>query len=210
MKRKTTKKFKEEVFDLVGNEYKLLGEYVNAKTKIDIKHLECGYKYKVTPDSFLQGTRCPSCFGHTRKSTKQFKKEVKELVGYDYSVLGNYKNAHTKIKMKHNSCGHIYKVTPSQFLSNGIRCPDCFGNFKKTTEQFKKEIHKLYEGQFVVLGEYVNAKTKILVKHKCGHEYKVKPNNLLSGKGCPQCAIMVRKIRYSKSQEQFEKEVKKN
>ena len=33
-KRKTTEEFKKEVYTLVGNEYSVLGNYINNKTKI--------------------------------------------------------------------------------------------------------------------------------------------------------------------------------
>ena len=39
-KKKTHEKFVEEVFNLVGDEYEVLGRYVNAKTKILMRHSE--------------------------------------------------------------------------------------------------------------------------------------------------------------------------
>ena len=60
-KRKTDAEFKKEVFDLVGSEYEFLEPYVNSYTKIKVKHNKCGNVYKVTPDSFLRGSRCTCC-----------------------------------------------------------------------------------------------------------------------------------------------------
>ena len=72
-----------------------------------------------------------------RKTDAEFKQEVFDLVGNEYVFLDTYANANTKIKVKHNKCGHIYKVTPAHFFS-GRRCPYCSGNHKKTNERFKK------------------------------------------------------------------------
>ena len=35
-KKKTTKEFKQEVYDLTNDEYTVIGEYINSKTKINI------------------------------------------------------------------------------------------------------------------------------------------------------------------------------
>ncbi len=86
-----------------------------------MSHAKCGFKYEVDPNTFLQGHRCPKCAGTMKKNTEQFKKEVCDLVGEEYTVLGEYKNSKTKIKIKHNKCGYEYEVTPNSFL-RGRRC----------------------------------------------------------------------------------------
>ena len=46
---------------------------------------------------------------NTRKRTHdQFVKEVFDLVGNEYTVLGQYTNTDTKILIKHNICKHEY------------------------------------------------------------------------------------------------------
>lgn len=57
-------------------------------------------------------------------TTEEYKQRVKELVGDEYEVLSEYISGKDPIKMKHNICGHIYDVRPSNFLS-GKRCPQC-------------------------------------------------------------------------------------
>ena len=184
--RKTDAQFKKEVHDLVGNEYTFLDEYTNNKTKLRVKHNKCGHVYKVRPNRFLRGDRCVYCSGF-KKTDVKFKKEVYDLVGNEYTFLDHYVNYHTKIRVKHNRCGHIYKVRPSDFV-DGTRCPYCSGNIKKTNSQFKQEIFDLVGDEYVFLDSYVNALTKLWVKHtKCGTVYKVLPSNFLSGKRCPKC-----------------------
>lgn len=91
--------------------------------------------------------------------------------------------------MKHNKCGYEYDVKPNVFL-NGCRCPQCANKLKVTTKIYKKKVYNLVKEEYSVIGEYVNNRTKIKMKHnKCGYEYDVKPNSFLSGRRCPQCAL---------------------
>lgn len=122
--KKTTDIFKSQLYNLVGEEYEVLGEYLNTDTHIEMKHQPCGSIYPVTPNNFLRGRRCSLCQGKAPKTTEMFREEVFDLVGDEYVVLGNYVDADTHIKMQHTSCKYIYDVVPNSFLS-GARCPDC-------------------------------------------------------------------------------------
>ncbi|MFD2216510.1 zinc-ribbon domain-containing protein [Metabacillus endolithicus] len=97
-RRKTHEEFVQEVFELVGEEYEILGTYINAKTKIKMIHSKCGYEWETaTPSNFTNKNnpkRCPKCAGNIQKTTELFKKEVFNLVGDEYTVLGEYINAH--------------------------------------------------------------------------------------------------------------------
>lgn len=58
-------------------------------------------------------------------------------------------------------------------------------NKKKTTKSYKKEL----PSDIILLEDYVNDKTKINHKHlTCGHIWKVRPNNIISGYKCPICS----------------------
>lgn len=186
-KRKTNEQFKKEIFDLVGNEYTFLDPYVNTHTKLRVKHNKCGNVYEVQPSHFSRGSRCPFCRGKAKKTDAEFKREVCDLVGNEYTFLDSYVNAKIKLRVKHNKCNSIYKVQPYVFLQ-GKRCPKCFGNHKKTDADFNKEVFNLVGGEYTFLDKYINAYTRIRVKHnKCGNVYKVKPNNFLNGSRCPYC-----------------------
>lgn len=113
---KTTDLFKSEIFDLVNDEYTLLSEYVNAKTHVIMRHNKCLNEYPVSPNHFLNGRRCPKCsLGLKPKENSKFVQEFKELVGEEYSMLSNYVNSYTHIKVRHNKCNHEYSVLPSNF-----------------------------------------------------------------------------------------------
>ena len=60
-RNKDNDEFKWQVSTIVGNEYEILGTYINARTPVLIRHNKCGMTYKVTPHNFLRGKRCPRC-----------------------------------------------------------------------------------------------------------------------------------------------------
>ena len=196
-KKKTTDEFKQEVYDLVKNEYTVLNEYKNAHTKIKIRHNceECNnYEYEVKPNAFLNGCRCPKCAGLQLRTQEEFESIVFNLTGTEYTVLSKYKNTCTKIRMKHNclNCNNFeWEVTPTNFIFSKSRCPECFATKKKTTEEFKQEVYDLVKNEYTILDEYKNAYTKIKIRHNCKNcnnfVYEVSPKEFLRGERCPKC-----------------------
>lgn len=191
-KRKTIDGFKNDVFEVVGDEYEVLStEYINNKTKIDIKHNVCGHILHITPNGFLRGNRCIYCSGKLKKDTYQFQKEMYNLVGDEYSLVSEYTTTMDKVTLLHNCCGHKFQVTPNHFL-RGSRCPKCQGVYRKTLEDFKKEVSLITDDEYSVVGDkYINTSSKILMKHNaCGNIFNVVPNNFLSNyTRCPACKI---------------------
>jgi Zn ribbon nucleic-acid-binding protein len=59
--KKTTEEFKKEVYDMVKDEYVILGEYISSDTKILIRHKKCNHEFFMRPEHFLRGVRCPKC-----------------------------------------------------------------------------------------------------------------------------------------------------
>ncbi|PZT57509.1 hypothetical protein [Paenibacillus silvae] len=70
MVRKDTNYFKDEVYDLVNNEYSVMGEYSSAHNKISLLHNQCGNQFDMTPSNFLRGQRCPECHLFKSKGEK--------------------------------------------------------------------------------------------------------------------------------------------
>lgn len=125
--KKTTQQFKDQVASLSNDEYFVLGEYVNDRTHIKMKHEVCEYIWDATPSHFIQGKRCPKCGGCMKKTTKEFKQEIHNLVGEEYSLKSEYVNSHHKVYLIHNTkiCGfNSFMMTPTDFLG-GKRCPKC-------------------------------------------------------------------------------------
>ena len=189
--RKTNKQFKNEIFNLVGNEYEVLSEYINTNTKIKMKHNKCKNEYLTTPNNFLSGSRCKHC-SLKRKNIEEIKEEVFETTNGEYSVISNDNpnNNKEKVLFKHNQCNNTFETRVNNFLSKKTRCPYCSGNMKKDTNIFKNEVYNLVKDEYTVIGEYKSSHEKIKMKHNlCGSEYKVTPYDFTKdfGNRCPIC-----------------------
>ncbi|MCD3216889.1 hypothetical protein G8S55_06425 [Clostridium botulinum C] len=216
--KKTTHQFKEEVYELVQDEYTVLGEYTGWKNEILIQHNsnECNHHvFSVSPNSFLHNNvRCKKCYSRF-KTDKQFKKEVYELVGNEYTVIEKYISNRTKIKMRHNckKCNNYeYEVTPNKFL-RGKRCPVCSKiNRKKTTKQFKQEIYNKTQGEYQVVSEYDGYRNPVKIKHIsniCNNfEFVINPESFLIKQQCPECRRIITNKSYGgRTHEQFIRQV---
>ena len=64
---KTTEQFKKELAEINQN-IKVVGEYINNKTKISVECLVCGNKWDVVPASLLNGHGCPKCSRRKKKN----------------------------------------------------------------------------------------------------------------------------------------------
>lgn len=196
----------------MDTEYTFTEDYVNSSTKIRVIHNVCGYIYKVNPNSFLSGRRCPKCSEVIRlrdrgKRIDWF--EVVETYGKgDYEIMGEIKTGSTKTTLRHLKCGQIYEVRLGEFR-RGSRCPIC-SHIKgtkahtKSNETFIKEVNDIRGKEYTFKEEYKNTYTPIRVIHnECGREYKVAPRDFLKGSECRECQFSKRR----KTQEEWEEDV---
>lgn len=178
----------------IPEKFTFLTKYKGMDKKIKVKCNICGHIWKPYAGNLTKGHGCPQCHHNKigdikRLTNKEFIQRVKKQVGDEYTFLESYQTSKIKLKVKHNKCGHIYKVTPNDFLNNGTRCPECYGNKRKTTDRFKEEVYNLVGNEYVVLGEYKNCKTKIKIKHnKCGNVWEITPSHFLGRRRCPECS----------------------
>lgn len=189
--------FKQRVYNLVGNEYTVASKYKNMRTRVNIIHNKCGYKdWWVRPDRFLQGDRCPKCSKFSVKDTNQFKQELKEKFGNEYTVLGTYVNRTTPIKIRHNPCNYEWSPTPSNLLGGRSHCKRCRNKRLReleslTSVQVVSKVTNLFNGTIILDNPetYVNG-LSYLEYHCtiCGHHHRAMAKNLLQGHGCPDCA----------------------
>lgn len=128
MRKLTNDEFLNKLYSIHGDEYKPLEEYKGARTKINILHNKCNRTITIKPDDIYTGG-CIHCGYESmkrkqRKTLAQFKQEVFDLVGDEYTVIGDYVNNRTPIMLEHTECGRRYTVHPADFLQ-GRRCGGC-------------------------------------------------------------------------------------
>ena len=211
-KRLTQEEFEKRIKEQGNGEYTPLEDYQGAKTTILMKHESCGYEWKISPNNFFKGKRCPYCSKKPKKLSQEiFEKRVEEQGDREYIPLEKYQGSTIPISMRHKICSHEWKVKPKRFFE-GTRCPYCFRiNQRLTQKEFENRVNKKWVGEFTVLGKYKNNRTPVLVKHeKCGYEWKIVPSSLFKKSRCPFCARNAKKDTafYSKEVENLDKNYK--
>lgn len=196
--------FKKRIFDIFGDEYTILSEYINRRTEILVRHNKCGEEYLVRADNLLQGKGHFKCNGNKTKTTEDFKEEVRNMLGENYEVVGEYVNNRVKILMKHRICGNEYLQIPKDIITHKSGCPYCGGTKKLTNQEFKERFNSINNGEYELLSSYENMKTKIKIKHnKCGCIFEMLPSMFLLGQGCPKC----KNLKTTKTHSRFIEEV---
>ena len=186
-KRKTKEEF---VAELNDDNVEVLGEYISNNTKLLVRYKDCSHEDYKKPSKLLYGQRCSLCKGKTISKSKTKSKEtfLQELSNakIDYiDVLSEYTGVVTKIFVKNKKCGHEYYVKAGNLLYKESGCPICHG--MKDTSKFESVIHDKYPGKYQIVGEYVNNRIPIRIKHICGYEWCVIPKDLMRAERCPKC-----------------------
>lgn len=191
MRRKTPEEYEAEVYTLVGDEYTIIEGYILSSTPTYMRHNFCGHTFKIRPNAFLKGGRCPNCNGNEakRKTTEQFKAEVKALVGDEYTVLGEYVNRSTNIKISHNHCQREYYVEPGNFLYRS-RCIECYyDDLRLTVDEVTERIKEALGEDYILVSNYESLQKKVTMQHTaCGHLFDVRLTDVFYKRsGCKCC-----------------------
>lgn len=175
-RKKHTQSEIEDIFEKRG--FTVLGPYKGALEKLNVICYN-GHKISITVSSFKQGIGCADCSGY-RKHTQEYVSEFLMKNGYLLNSL--YKNNREKISTICSN-GHKYCVTFNNF-QKGVRCSDCSGTRKYTQEEVTK-IFKLRD--YVLVDEYKNNDTSVLVLCDKGHKWKTTLCNFIKGSNCAAC-----------------------
>lgn len=146
-----------------------------------------------------------------------FQEKVDKKFGKEkYTILGNYINNKTKIKIRCNVCGYEWETRPDNFMHEIIGCPKCSKKqdyAKIPTAYIIQKGKELYGDKFGYDKTDTfkrNDKNEVQINcNKCGNYFWIRPNLFISNKRykrgfqCPFC----KKI--AKEQKLKEKELKK-
>lgn len=122
---KSTEIFRKEVYNLVGDEYEVIGEYITHKDKIQLLHKECNQIFKISPNAFLNGQRCIPC-NKNYVSPQEFEKIFEDKSNNEFELLSEYKTYHFPVKAIHKYCGCVFYFKPYSLYRNAVLiCPNC-------------------------------------------------------------------------------------
>lgn len=109
----------------------------------------------------------------------------KNKISNNISLLSNYVDTRTKIKVQCNICGKVYYTLPT-VISGGSMCKNCSN--RKSHEEFVEEMRNI-NNNINIIGKYIKDDIKVFVECKiCGHKWHVSPENVIrNNTGCPIC-----------------------
>lgn len=175
----------------------VLGQYIDAKTKILHHCLIHDVYWEAIPCNILKGHGCAQCKSDaiSQKQSMTHTEYIDAVndINPNIIVLEKYINIKTPI-LHRCSLHHIDWTTSPASVLQGSGCPEC-GKDKirnkllKSHEKYVAEV-EVINPNIIVAGLYIDAKTPIL--HKCkldGNEWMASPGNILSGYGCPKCNL---------------------
>lgn len=190
--KKTHEQFVEEL-KRINDNIKVIGTYNKSGLRVECECSVCGHIWSPVARSLLSGHGCPNCYrtrraNQDRKPFEQFLDELSNVTDtITISLKNEYKNTDSKVNCVCKVCGYEWISSPHRLL-RGDGCKRCRGILRKTTEQFKDELAEV-NAEILVLGEYMNNRTKVECKcKKCGYIWKAKPKDLKNKhSGCPAC-----------------------
>lgn len=149
--------------------------------KIKLLHHKCGRYTKITPRGFIdEGVRCMCESMITEENAK---KTVSELVNYD---LCEFVSADSLCKIQAHDCGHVFEVRYRKFV-HSPHCRVCFPH-NMTTKNLQDRIVRESNGEYELVGEFVDQNTKIeVIHHVCGRTTQYNPRYFYMGARCPFC-----------------------
>lgn len=120
-----------------------------------------------------------------------------KLMNPNILVLGEYVGSREKIRVKCMIDDYEWEATSSSMIDKNpdrrCGCPMCGGSLKLTHEIFLDRVSKINK-DIIVIGRYINNRTKVSVKCKIdGYEWMAPAGTLMAGNGCPICAGIKKK-----------------
>lgn len=117
------------------------------KPTIKFKCLNCGLISELQLIYFIKKASCPGCAYNAKHFTTQ---GIQNRLPDGYTLLEEYRGTDTKVLVRHEDCGFIWKTTVHGLLSD-YRCPKCS---KKRSKGEQNIIRWLNENKINFQAEY--------------------------------------------------------
>ena len=165
---------------LAGIEWE--GKVIRAQSPVLARCRTCGYQWSPYPLNVAKGHGCPKCAGQAPLPQSVWNARA-EAVGIEWT--SGVINATALAPARCRTCGYLWEVSPNSVQQRGTGCPKCAG---KVLTQSDWDM-RAARADLVWEVPVTNAQTMTPVRClTCGYRWKVKPNNVQQGGGCPRCA----------------------
>lgn len=173
--------------------YEPLTGYVNNSTPVLFKHTECGETFWMKPIKFFAGHGCVKCA--KRKIGKKLASENREklpiiLEQLELEIIDKnyaYRNRNDIVHIRCKRCGREQRSYSGNLL-RGHGCKHCSGVACQKDYDIRETLAKKAP-DWEIVGEYNNAKTATLFRHKkCGKTfYRIPDTVLRKPDSCKHC-----------------------
>ena len=187
-----------EEISIVNPTIRVLGKYVNRKTRISHLCTIHNVIWDAFPESILRGGGCKLCCKEKigkkfRKTDEKYLSDLQQVHPYIIPIE-QYVNALTKIKHRCKICNYEWDVTPGSLLTLDFGCPCCAHKQASINRRYSldeyKDILARNNPNVEIVGEYLGTMTP--TSHKCvvcGFIWNAYPGNIIKGHGCPLCSL---------------------
>jgi len=160
------------------------------------RHNACGNEFSMPLNNVIHGgSWCPPCSrraaGISRRLTNRADEGTRAGTGGGRCLSDEYLGATVPLTWQHDSCGHVFKMTPA-VVKHGGWCPPC--RRKEASTKLRGTIAQM---QAIARGrdgvclseEYLGNKVRLKWRHNaCGREFEMTPSLVVNrGSWCPSC-----------------------
>lgn len=197
----------EEWIDSLGefinwNEFSLGSEYSGNRNPISIVCNKCNesrvFKRANYLSEYVGEYYCKNCGDRSEKNVLELINYTEEKRYYGRIVVKN-KNELLKrtdsVDVICNYCGNEKSVLVSSYISCKAGCRKCANSEKFDTDFVRKKIESMTDGEYTLVGEYINSQKSIKIKHNndsCeNHCWNTMYGNFVRhNRRCPICTFI--------------------
>ncbi len=108
--RKSNKQFKKETFNITRDEYKVLGKYIGANKKLNLKHNTCAHEFETKESHFFNTCSIFPIYSIRNRCHDNYIELVKSFIGCEYTVIVKYRTYAVPVLTIHNIYDFKYAV----------------------------------------------------------------------------------------------------
>jgi hypothetical protein len=186
------------------DKYLVLSDKIDSQlSRIKVRHIPCGNLMDVQVKGFTSPDKkghCKFCdpIQNTTRNTyteEKVRERFVEVTNGEYEYIDGFINAHSKMHVRHKTCGNTFKVSSHMFFGvKKTRCPLC-ANSKRGKHLVKDDylstvLKEADDGEDYewLEGYSGDNKKKIQIRHKrCNNEFLIRPNDFQQGYRCKSC-----------------------
>jgi predicted Zn-ribbon and HTH transcriptional regulator len=170
----------------INSNIKVIGYYVDARTKIKTKCNKCGLIKSYKPSDLLKPMECSNCA--LAEPHNEFIEQLSK-VNNDIEILDKFTGKRNDVLARCKKCGREWNILAYRLL-DGSGCSNCKKprtTKSKTHEEYVDEV-KVVNPNFEIISKYTKGVDKIKVRcNLCKYEWETKAIYLLGSKKCPNC-----------------------